>query len=835
MPSLDLLPVFNAQPGATLLLSPEWVIVGASDDYLDATLTQRDTIVGQFIFDAFPDNPQTPEANAVANVRASLAQVLATKQPHDMAPQHYDVPDHTRPGQFIERYWKPRHTPVLDPAGQVQFIIQSVQDITASRLAERQLRESQAREQQALAEVDAQRRHLQQVLRHLPAQIATYRGPEHLYDFVNTRYTQPLPDRHYLGRPFREVLPEVAAQGLLAVFDHVYRTGEPYHLAEQELWLDLQGTGQPEQLYLDFFLYPLRDAEGHIYGLLDFTYNVTAQVRARQQVQQLNDKLETRVLARTCDLEAARHAAEAQQHYLRNIFEQAPVAICLLRGSQAVVELLNQQGATLVGSTPAQVVGRPIREALPILHGQGFEELYQRVLQGETLVFQEMPITFDRAHTGQSTSGYYHHTYQPWREEAGAIVGVINIGVEVTEQVRARRQVQRLNEELTASLQEAEQQRARLRVLTDALPVLIGYLDEERRYQFTNEAYRTWFHRDPAALLGQRVRDIVGEAAYAATSGYMDRALAGERLHFESRMVYRADFVKYIHTDYIPDVHQGRVRGFYTLVTDVTEQALAREQMAASQAQVQQLNEELHARNQELLTANRQLTRTNADLDNFIYTASHDLKAPISNIEGLLLLLRDLLPEAVRANKDVAPVLGLMQGAVERFTRTIAHLTDVTKLQLEFAQPAVAVSLAAVVEDVRQDLRPLLTQAGAQLELDLNDCRPHVFSEKNLRSILYNLLSNALKYRAPGRPPLVRIACRTEGPTMRLTVQDNGLGLNAQQQTRLFQLFQRLHTHVEGTGLGLYMVKRIVENAGGTLAVQSQVNVGTTFTLTFPA
>jgi len=70
---------------------------------------------------------------------------------------------------------------------------------------------------------------------------------------------------------------------------------------------------------------------------------------------------------------------------------------------------------------------------------------------------------------------------------------------------------------------------------------------------------------------------------------------------------------------------------------------------------------------------------------------------------------------------------------------------------------------------------------------------------------------------------------------MRLTVQDNGLGLNAQQQTRLFQLFQRLHTHVEGTGLGLYMVKRIVENAGGTLAVQSQVNVGTTFTLTFPA
>jgi hypothetical protein len=129
MPPLDSLSIFNAQPGATLLLSPDWVIMGASDDYLAATLTERAVIVGQHIFDAFPDNPATPEAKAVANVRASLETVLATKQPHNMAPQHYDVPDRTRPGGFVERHWQPRHTPVLDAQGQVQFIIQSVQDI----------------------------------------------------------------------------------------------------------------------------------------------------------------------------------------------------------------------------------------------------------------------------------------------------------------------------------------------------------------------------------------------------------------------------------------------------------------------------------------------------------------------------------------------------------------------------------------------------------------------------------------------------------------------------------------------------------------------------------
>ncbi|RZL05205.1 MAG: HAMP domain-containing histidine kinase, partial [Hymenobacter sp.] len=233
--------------------------------------------------------------------------------------------------------------------------------------------------------------------------------------------------------------------------------------------------------------------------------------------------------------------------------------------------------------------------------------------------------------------------------------------------------------------------------------------------------------------------------------------------------------------------------------------------------------------------ANQQLTRTNVDLDNFIYTASHDLKAPITNIEGLLYLLKKNLPAAIRADQLVASILDRMHGSVERFTRTIAHLTDVTKLQTEFAQPAVMLRLADVVEDVRQDLLPLLTEASAQLEVAVDDCQPRVFSDKNLRSILYNLLSNALKYRHSVRTLRIRVACATEGNSLVLSVQDNGLGVSELQQKHLFQLFHRLHTHVEGSGLGLYMVKKIVENAGGTIAVHSQVDVGTTFLVRFPA
>ncbi|UOQ69198.1 PAS domain-containing sensor histidine kinase [Hymenobacter volaticus] len=679
--SVDLLAVFNALPGAYLLLTPALVIEAVSDAYLTSFFTTRQQLVGQDLFDAFGGALGTPEEETITNLRVSLQQVLSTGQPHQMPVQHYPLIEPTT-GARVERYWQLLTTPIRDAQGMIQALLHSVTDVTAQTQAATALRLSQAREQQALAALEAQRSHLQEVLLHLPAQIATYRGPDYVYDFVNTRYTKPLPSRRYLGQPIREVLPEVAAQGILAVFDHVYHSGEPYHLPEQELWLDGQGTGQPQQLYLDFFLHPLRDAEGNIYGLLDFSYDVTALVRARQQGEQLNDELEARVLARTREVEAARQAAEAQQHYLRHIFEQAPVAICLMRGPQAVVELLNQRGAALVGSTPAQVIGHPIRQALPALNGQGFEALYARVLQGETLVFNEMPITFHRAQTGQSDHGYYHHTYQPWREETGAIVGVINIGVEVTEQVRARQQVQQLNEELRE--------------------------------------------------------------------------------------------------------------------------------------------------------ANSQLRRTNVDLDNFIYSASHDLKAPISNIEGLLQLLNQLLPPATRAEAEIAPVLQMMQVSVERFKRTIAHLTDLTKLQLEFAQPAAAVSLARVVEDVRHDLLPLLEETCGQLTIEIDDCQPLVFSEKNLRLVVYNLLSNAFKYRHPARSPRVRLSCAREQDQLLLRVHDNGLGLNQAQQAKLYGLFQRLHTHVEGTGIGLYMVKKIVENAGGTLSVASEPGQGTTFTVAFP-
>jgi signal transduction histidine kinase len=254
---------------------------------------------------------------------------------------------------------------------------------------------------------------------------------------------------------------------------------------------------------------------------------------------------------------------------------------------------------------------------------------------------------------------------------------------------------------------------------------------------------------------------------------------------------------------------------------------------------VQLLNQELTATNQELLTTNTRLQHTNADLDNFIYTASHDLKAPIANIEGLLLLLRKQLPPETQQAGLMPRILGMMQESIERFQLTISQLADLTRLQQAGARPAEPAQLAAVIEAVRLDLAPLLEATSTHLAVTIGACETVSFAPQHLRSVVYNLLSNAVKYRHPDRVPQVQLRChpdgQPDGQQVVLEVQDNGLGLSQPQQAQLFTLFQRLHAHVEGSGVGLYMVKRIVENAGGTITVHSELGRGSTFTVVFPA
>ncbi|MBC3540997.1 PAS domain S-box protein [Rufibacter sediminis] len=234
--------------------------------------------------------------------------------------------------------------------------------------------------------------------------------------------------------------------------------------------------------------------------------------------------------------------------------------------------------------------------------------------------------------------------------------------------------------------------------------------------------------------------------------------------------------------------------------------------------------------NEELTQKNQELVRINNDLDSFVYTASHDLKSPITNLEGLLSALReDLGPEAEKHTQ----ILSLMKGSLETLRKVILDLAEVTKLQPEKYNQE-RISVPELVEEVLQNLCNLIQHSGATITIDEMGFEQLYYSRKNLRSILHNLISNAIKYADPKRKPEIKICTYlSDAGEHALTVEDNGLGIPGHQVEKIFGMFKRAHDHVEGSGVGLYLVKKILDNSGDRIDVDSKVGNGSKFSVYF--
>ncbi|GAA4442278.1 hypothetical protein GCM10023188_41810 [Pontibacter saemangeumensis] len=250
----------------------------------------------------------------------------------------------------------------------------------------------------------------------------------------------------------------------------------------------------------------------------------------------------------------------------------------------------------------------------------------------------------------------------------------------------------------------------------------------------------------------------------------------------------------------------------------------------------QQLEKEVAVRREAesaLQQRNRELRRSNNDLDNFVYCASHDLKAPVLNIEGLLNVLKEEMPVP---NENVNQLLQRLDKSVFQINRAVQDLTEVSGIQQDSNLFTIGeAELEQVLKEVELNIADTIQRNLATLETDFAAQPVLRINQKDLKSVLYNLLSNALKYKHPSRRPHIKISSGIEENFIFLSVADNGIGIDLRgNEEKLFKLFKRLHDHVEGSGVGLYIVKRIVDNYDGSIAVTSEVEQGTTFTMRFP-
>jgi PAS domain S-box-containing protein len=226
----------------------------------------------------------------------------------------------------------------------------------------------------------------------------------------------------------------------------------------------------------------------------------------------------------------------------------------------------------------------------------------------------------------------------------------------------------------------------------------------------------------------------------------------------------------------------------------------------------------------------KQLITQNNDLMQFSYIASHNLRGPVATLLGLVdLIEKEKKPESIKA------ISTHLLYSTRKLDDVIVDLTKILDIRSQQALAKEGVDLADTIENIREILSSQFSDSKAELILDLSE-NQFLFSIKSyLHSIIYNLVANGIKYRSPNRKLVIRITSFKNENETGFTVGDNGLGIDLEKfQHKLFNLYQRFHNHVDGKGMGLYLVRTQTLALGGNIEVESKLDEGTTFKVTFP-
>jgi len=234
----------------------------------------------------------------------------------------------------------------------------------------------------------------------------------------------------------------------------------------------------------------------------------------------------------------------------------------------------------------------------------------------------------------------------------------------------------------------------------------------------------------------------------------------------------------------------------------------------------------------EMENLNKELQLKNDSLDSLVYRVSHDLKAPVINIQSLLQIIKRKVDSS--DNLLIQSIM-MAENSTLRLQNTIVDLLEVARIEKRLEEENEWLSIFQIISEILADNQEQIDHNQTLFDIELREANQLYFSKNKLSSILANLITNAIKYRSPDRDSLIKIYTKKEDNSTILVIEDNGIGIDlTMHKDKLFQMFKRFHDHVDGTGVGLYIVKKLVEENGGSLKLNSEVNVGTKLTLHFP-
>jgi|GEM_PF-6553878 len=793
--AIDFEAIFESMPGQCLLLDTDFKIINASDAYLQATMVERNKIIGKGAFEVFPDNPADEAATGVKNVRASLEKVLKNKIADTMAIQKYDIRRPvSRGGDFEERYWSIVNTPVLSKQGAVKYIIHRAEDVTEF------IHLKQTRSEQ-LKIMDALRTRAGEM------EIEIYRRAQEI-QVMNQQLQEA--NRHLFK------LDQLKTQ-FFANVSHELRTPLMLILGPLEQLL-LNQTLSPEQTHnLQLIQSNARLLLKHVNDLLEIakldagkmTLNY-ANVDLVKLVEQIVSLFESRT-----QVHELFFSINAPEQILAQLDLDKIQRVLINLISNAVKFSPPKSCVKLTLTQHSERARITIEDSGPGIPPELCEAIFERFFQVEESTTRTMGGTGLGLAIAKDLIELHAGTISVTNAKQGGARFTIdlplNAPADATVEVEPHL-LPVLDEEIALSLPEGKPPKIAVEELnhsTDTRPLVLVVEDNRDMNLFLckilSETYRV-------------------ESAFDGKQGLEKALQSHPDLIVSDIMMPNMNGAEMVHE--LRQEAELLTTPVIILTAKADDELCVRMLREGAQDYMIKpfLAGEFKARVANLLLAKK----AEDELERFVYLASHDLKAPLPAMEHLISWIEEDLGEQIAEQSKKH--LKLLRGRAQRMSNLLDGLLHYSRAG-KACKVVSRVDTKQLVTDIVNELNP-----PAAFVFKYADNLPIIkTAEQPLHDVFAAIIGNSIKHHDRNKA-IIEIGVNEQNGFYEFFVSDDGPGIEPEYHDRIFKLFQTLQSRdvLEASGVGLSIAKKIVESQGGKIGVDSEKNHGATFRFTWP-